>query len=128
MEELKQIYRYPHNGAKQWLRVSEKTNIEVIEGKKYPEHGNLVDIPMAGNGYHGRCENCGLSLVTDLGYNSWEGTKCEVKPENIETIDYKLTWHKSEDKATKMSSKKAHKYFNSLIFEQGWGTYNFRII
>jgi hypothetical protein len=43
---------------------------------KNTEHGNLVDTDMAGNGYHGRCEHCGLALVTDLGYTSWSGTKC----------------------------------------------------
>lgn len=29
-----------------------------------------------GNGGHGHCKHCGLALVTDLGYCSWEGTKC----------------------------------------------------
>lgn len=48
---------------------------------KTKEHGNLTDQGMAGNGYHGRCEYCGLALVTDLGYNSWANTKC--KPREI---------------------------------------------
>lgn len=58
---------------------------------KTSKHGNLIDKDMAGNGYHGRCEHCGLACVTDLGYFSWEGTKCIEReivnekdvPENI---------------------------------------------
>jgi len=30
----------------------------------------------AGNGYHGTCLHCGLVLETDLGYCSWNNTKC----------------------------------------------------
>ncbi len=30
----------------------------------------------AGNGHHGYCIHCGVPLVTDLGYYSWEGVKC----------------------------------------------------
>jgi len=29
-----------------------------------------------GNGGHGHCVHCGLALVTDLGYCSWDGVKC----------------------------------------------------
>lgn len=36
----------------------------------------LVHAKDAGNGYHGNCLHCGLPLVTDLGYDSWSGTKC----------------------------------------------------
>lgn len=36
----------------------------------------LVHAKDGGNGYHGRCKYCGLSLVTDLGYSSWDNTKC----------------------------------------------------
>ena len=43
---------------------------------KINKHGALIDKSMAGNGYHGRCEHCGLALVTDLGYSSWEGFIC----------------------------------------------------
>lgn len=39
------------------------------------EH-TLVHAKDAGNGYHGICQHCGLPLVTDLGYCSWEGVKC----------------------------------------------------
>lgn len=42
----------------------------------------LVHAKDAGGGYHGRCKHCDLALVTDLGYNSWEGIKC---------VDRKLT-------------------------------------
>lgn len=47
------------------------------------QHGNLVDTESGGNGYHGRCEFCGLPCVTDLGYSSWEGTKC-IEHEKME--------------------------------------------
>ena len=39
------------------------------------EH-NLIHANDGGNGYHGRCEHCGVALVTDLGYCSWDGLKC----------------------------------------------------
>ena len=43
------------------------------------EH-TLVHAEDAGNGYHGCCEHCGVALVTDLGYCSWEGLKCKDRP------------------------------------------------
>ena len=36
----------------------------------------LVHSYQAGNGYHGNCKYCGMALVTDLGYCSWNDTKC----------------------------------------------------
>ena len=36
----------------------------------------LVHAADAGNGYHGYCQHCGLALVTDLGYCSWDDTVC----------------------------------------------------
>jgi len=50
-------------------------------------HGKLVDTAMAGNGYHGRCDICGLALVTDLGYCSWDNSECipkKVEPKKVE--------------------------------------------
>lgn len=41
------------------------------------EHGNLVNTRQAGNGYHGNCGHCGLALVTDLGYCTWDNTSCD---------------------------------------------------
>ena len=41
------------------------------------QHSEELDVSDgAGNGYHGRCLYCGLALVTDLGYCSWDGSKC----------------------------------------------------
>lgn len=37
---------------------------------------NLDSTRAAGNGHHGYCRHCGLDLTTDLGYSSWENTKC----------------------------------------------------
>ena len=39
------------------------------------EH-TLIHAPDAGNGYHGNCKHCGVALVTDLGYCSWDNLKC----------------------------------------------------
>ena len=37
---------------------------------------DLVHAKDGGNGYHGRCAHCGVALVTDLGYCSWDGVEC----------------------------------------------------
>jgi hypothetical protein len=37
---------------------------------------DLVYAKDGGNGYHGRCLHCGVALVTDLGYCSWDNLKC----------------------------------------------------
>jgi len=42
---------------------------------KISEH-TLVHAKDGGNGYHGRCQHCGISLETDLGWSSWDGVKC----------------------------------------------------
>lgn len=39
------------------------------------EH-ELVTTGTEGNGFHGVCKHCGVSLVTDLGYCSWDNLKC----------------------------------------------------
>tara|TARA_R110000765_G_scaffold64579_5_gene125507 strand:+ start:53 stop:568 length:516 start_codon:yes stop_codon:yes gene_type:complete len=44
----------------------------------FPKHGDIIRNGQEGNGYHGRCSNCNLALVTDLGYNSWEGVECKA--------------------------------------------------
>lgn len=59
---------------------------------KIQKHGNLVDTENGGNGYHGRCEHCGLAFVTDLGYCSWSDTVCierEVESESDIPSDIK---------------------------------------
>lgn len=125
--ELAKIYRFPYTGEYQWLKVTKKTDVKIIEGKKFFSHGNLVDTESAGNGYHGRCEHCGLPLVTDLGYNSWKDTKCEIKPKKKKTTNIKFSWHKDSKKASIINKDEATKYFRMVIREQGWGTYNFQI-
>lgn len=62
--------------------MTKKSNLYMIINK----HGKLIDTDMAGNGYHGRCEHCNLALVTDLGYCSWDNTKC-IDREIIEITD-----------------------------------------
>ena len=47
---------------------------------------DLVYASDAGNGFHGRCSHCGVPLVTDLGYCSWEGVKC-IDREVVNYID-----------------------------------------
>jgi hypothetical protein len=42
---------------------------------KINEH-TLIHAQDAGNGFHGSCKYCGLALVTDLGYCSWDNTVC----------------------------------------------------
>ena len=51
-------------------------NIKRMVEEFNEEHGNLINTGQGGNGYHGNCSICKLALVTDLGYSSWEGTKC----------------------------------------------------
>jgi len=36
----------------------------------------LIHAEDAGNGYHGNCQHCGVPLVTNLGYCSWDKLKC----------------------------------------------------
>lgn len=58
------------------------------------EHGILIDTNNGGNGYHGRCGDCGMALVTDLGYCSWDNTECipKVFENNSEKKEKKKTW------------------------------------
>ncbi len=121
------IYRFPVTGEREYLRVNTKTTRTVIDGKKFPEHGHLVDKEMAGNGYHGRCSNCGLALVTDLGYSSWSDTKCEIKKEVKEKVDTKSSWIKNANRATRLTEEDSNKHFSRLIHAQGWGKYNFQV-
>ena len=55
------------------------------------EH-TLVHAQDAGNGYHGTCQHCGIALVTDLGYCSWEGLKC---------VDREISWYQDIPKEIK---------------------------
>ena len=129
MEKIYRVYKYPNVSTEdnQWLKVVEKRHVEIIKNKKYAEHGDLVDTKMAGNGYHGRCKNCGMPLVTDLGYMSWEDTVCEVKREEIITITYKLSWSKKKTVGTLFNIIDATKHFKDAISAQGWGEFNFGI-
>lgn len=45
--------------------------VPMIKIKKH-----VLDDNGAGNGHHGNCKHCGVALVTDLGYCSWDGLEC----------------------------------------------------
>ena len=50
---------------------------------KINEH-SLDGSTASGNGHHGNCRHCGVALVTDLGYCSWDGLKCKDRdPQSI---------------------------------------------
>ena len=121
------IYRFSLDGVREYLLVIDKTHTEIIEGKRWPEHGNIIESGMEGNGYHGNCSHCGLALVTDLGYCSWDDTVCEIKEDKIVTVTHKFGWTKFENRATKLIEQKSNEYFSKLIHRQGWGKYNFQI-
>jgi len=119
------IYRYSLDYIFEYLKVEKYLIKQGESEKKFFEHGSIVDIEMAGNGYHGRCSNCGLALVTDLGYNSWEGTKC-VKKATEDIYGYRYKWTKKPNYATKFSKEESREHFHSLLYKQGWGKYNFQ--
>lgn len=106
-----------HDGEKEWL---------IVKKKKFPRHGHLTDTESAGNGYHGRCSNCGMPLVTDLGYNSWNGTKCEIKATTKREVNLNFKWTKSKDRATQLCKTDCYNYISKLVQQQGWGQYNFQ--
>ena len=74
----------------------------------------LIHADDAGNGYHGNCKHCGVALVTDLGYCSWDGVRCidrEVDsyndiPDEIKRYAnwHALKWNKDEKKYFKTYS------------------------
>lgn len=128
MDKNNIIFRFNHEHTKeQWLKVLKKTTTIHHNGKRWANHGSLVDTEMAGNGYHGRCEHCGLELVTDLGYNSWSGTKCEIQPYDEVKTTIKLIWSNNEKYATKLTKIESLNLQSDLMNEQGWGTYCFLI-
>lgn len=59
----------------------------------------------SGNGHHGHCKHCGLPYVSDLGYDSWEGTKCVDRDRTINFDDFP-------------DEMRSYANFNSLIFDQ----------
>ena len=72
---------------------------------------DLVHSNQGGNGFHGHCAHCGVALVTDLGYCSWDGLKC-VDREIVDTKDmpkdilsyakfHSLIWNKNLKKFIK---------------------------
>lgn len=121
------IHRFPHDGESRWLILFKKHEKIVLEGKTYPDHGDIINREMAGNGYHGRCERCGMPLVTDLGYTSWKGTVCVVKP--VDKIETTITygWTKFKKRAYRLTPEKAAEHHSNLIHEQGWGDFNYQI-
>lgn len=58
-----------------------------------------------GNGGHGYCIHCGLVLVTDLGYCSWDDTTCINRP-IIESRDIPAQLH-------------SYAQFNGYVFREG---------
>lgn len=83
------------------------------------EH-TLVHAKDAGNGYHGICQHCGLPLVTDLGYCSWDDTICNPK------ILIEERKRQEEDAAVSEVFRLAYEYlrfknnFDSPFDKDGW--------
>jgi hypothetical protein len=126
MVEKYAVQRWSHK-KRQWLKIVKQEDITIVPEKRFAQHGHLVDKGMAGNGYHGRCSNCGLALVTDLGYNSWEGTRCIREEKVVDNSIFSDSWYKDVKYATKLSKDDAQKEFDRLLRKQGWGEFNFRI-
>jgi hypothetical protein len=109
---------------------NEKTETIHIPAKEWLVHGDLITNQGTGNGYHGNCSNCGMALVTDLGYTSWvKSPKCETKAKKeIKIIkSEKIGWTKFINRAGNFTKEKADKYFNQQRNAQGWGEYNFNV-
>lgn len=119
------VSRKSYTGGEEWLILIKTTYTTHIPGKKFPEHGNLVNTNQAGNGYHGNCSNCGLALVTDLGYMSWDNTVCEIEEKTIVKEETSYRWTKFLNRCSKFTNKEANSHFRQLLFNQGWGKYNF---
>ena len=83
-----------------YLRIVQKRIVTITEEQSWPNHGKLVDTENGGNGYHGRCKNCALPLVTDLGYCSWTDTKCYVPYKEEVEIEYVYYWMTKPENAT----------------------------
>lgn len=95
----------------------------VTEEKKFFGHGDLVNRDQAGNGYHGNCSNCGLPLVTDIGYNSWENTPCIVRANSV-TQTHPAGWTTNIKRAPKLSPEECRDIFNDLISNHRDFNYN----
>jgi len=120
------VYRWTLDNIKQYLKVREKTTTVITPRKIFMGgHGSLTNTASGGGGYHGRCSNCGLALVTDLGYTSWDDTICEIKHDKTVTSTFKLTWQKTIDKGTRLTEAQAHRHHGDQRDAQGWGKYNF---
>lgn len=132
VESIKQrkyiVTRSTIEGEESYLFVRTITTKKIIPAKnqKWAEH-NLIHAKDAGNGYHGRCGNCGSPLITYLGGSSWDGTVCQVntKEKEVVNIEYKFGWTKFRNRATSLTKDDAHKHRWSHQSAQGWGKYNF---
>lgn len=123
------IFKYEYDSSdRQYLKYKKVECKTIIPKKSWASHGKLVDTKSAGNGYHGRCCNCGLALETDLGYNSWDGTNCTKKEEVKVEVQEKRTWWRNPTYATTFASKsEAYHQRMVLVRKQGWGQYNFMV-
>lgn len=76
---------------------------------------DLVHAKDGGNGYHGWCRHCGVSLETDLGWSSWDNLKCidheitcwiDIPNEIISYANFRnLNWDKDQKKFTRPYSE-----------------------
>jgi len=111
-----------------FLGVSPTNHTEVIGEKIFPEHGDIVNRGMAGNGYHGNCSNCGLALVTDLGYCSWEDTTCKRAQKEVKHKAGSNRWFKRPHRATEFNSEDAYEEFLKQSKLYGWDNWDFKLL
>lgn len=115
------------NSISKFIKVRLVESVEIIENREFKSHGTIVRTGNEGNGFHGYCSNCGLALVTDLGYNSWENTECKVDYKEVKKTEIIISWTKDINRASKLTLPTACNIRNDLITEQGWGEFNFLI-
>ena len=127
METSYIIHKFNHDHSiSQFLKVKLIKHVEKTEYQKFEKHGKIIRDGSEGNGYHGRCSNCGLALVTDLGYSSWDSV-CEIEEEIKTQVEKKFSWTNNLESASKLNADEANDYKNDLILKQGWGEFNFII-
>lgn len=113
------LYRFPYTGEKEFLILRKKVTKIVTDEKIFEQHGKLIDTEWAGNGYHGRCSNCGLALETDLGFCNWENTICKIDRKETEIVEKKISWTSNTKKRSLLDKKDAHEIQSELMLQQG---------